>query len=351
MNSSWIRFVVSVAVSVLILWLLLRFIGSSSNPVSFKDLVRVLGDVSVSTFAWFLAVHLLGVVLRTLRFRLLIRASQSEIVPSFGPLCLVTLVRNMTVDMLPARLGELFYVGLLNRGLGVPPGPCFSSLALAIWFDLMVIVPLAMGLVLYPALDTGVHHHLFAVAVALILVCAAGFVILNWGLDAAAAWLARLPRGGSRLLESVRNFVDQFAHSVKQSLSRDVILKTFLLTVGVRVCKYSSIVLLFGGIARAGFPDLAGADPGKVVIGLLASEAGASLPIPTFMGFGTYEAGGLAAFAMLGLPVAAAGLALFTIHIVTQTVDYVLGGLAFAAFLITTGTAPSAVAGSPGRRP
>ena len=145
------------------------------------------------------------------------------------------------------------------------------------------------------------------------------------------------------MLKAVQNFVRQFAESVKRSLTGQTIVAVFLLTVGVRFCKYSSIAFLFTGIADVGFPELAGASPAAIVTGLLASEAGASLPIPTFMSFGTYEAGGLAAFAMLGLPTAAAGLALFTVHVVTQLVDYSLGGVAFVLFLLMTGLTMSAV--------
>lgn len=342
MKNQWLRLVISVFVSVLILWLLFKLISDETYPIGLEDITRVLGDVSFATFSSFFVIHILGVVLRTVRFQLLIKATQSEIVPTFLPLSLVTLVRNMTVDLLPARLGELFYVGLLNRGLSVRLDSCFSSLAISIWFDVMVIIPLALGLVLYPILDAGIQQRLLLMAVVLVFVCVVGILMLYPGLGIVAKWLSRLD-GESKLLRSLQTFVSQFSESVKLSLNRDTILKTFFLTVGVRICKYSSIILLFAGIADAGFPELAGADPGSILIGLLASEAGASLPIPTFMSFGTYEAGGLAAFAMLGLPIESAGLALFTVHLVTQAVDYTLGGVALVFFVLLTRIKPTAI--------
>ena len=335
MKNHWVRLVISIFVSVLILWLLFKLISNESNPLTLEDITRVLGDVSLVVFLSFFVIHMLGVVLRTIRFQLLIRATQSEVVPAFIPLSLVTLVRNMTVDLLPARVGELFYVGLLNRGLGVRLDSCFSSLAISIWFDVMVIIPLVFGLVLYPILETGVQQRLLLIAVVLVFVCAVGILILYPGLGIVARWLNRF-RSDSKLIRGLQSFVSQFSESVRLSLNRRTILKTFFLTVGVRICKYSSIILLFTSIADAGFPELAEADPGSILVGLLASEAGASLPIPTFMSFGTYEAGGLAAFAMLGLPIASAGLALFTIHLITQAVDYTLGGIAFAVFVMIT---------------
>lgn len=340
MKNPVVRILVSVLVSVLILWFLLRLIGDESNPIGFADLGRILVDIPAGMYMTFLCIHLVGVVIRTARFRILIGAAQSGPTPGFFPLTLITLVRNMTVDMLPSRIGELFYVGLLNRGLKVPMETCFSSLAISVWFDVMVIIPLVLGLVLYPLLEAGIQQQLLVLAAVLVVICTIGILILHPGLSLAARMLQRISPSRSGILGKLNAFVSGFASSVKGSLGWRTILQTFLLTVGVRFCKYSSIAILFYAIARAGFPELANADPGSVVIALLASEAGASLPVPTFMSFGTYEAGGLAAFAMLGISVSAAGLALFTIHLVTQTVDYTLGGLSFIAFVALTGVKP-----------
>lgn len=341
MRQGWLKLIASIGVSVLILWLLFRFISDEANPLTVEDLMRVLGGIPASTFLAFLAIHLVGMVFRTFRFQILIAATGSEVKPSFWPLWLITLVRSMTVDMLPARLGELFYVGLLNRGLGVRLEHCFSSLAISIWFDLMVIIPLILGLLLYPALEAGMQQRLLVISVMLIAICAIGIFILHPGMSIVARWIGRFPESNSRLIGWARRFVNEFADSIESSLTQGTIVKTFLLTVGVRFCKYSSISLLFVGIANSSFPSLTGADPVSILVALLASEAGASLPVPTFMSFGSYEAGGLAAFSMLGFPLADAGLALFSVHIATQSVDYTMGAVAFVLFLMITGMRPS----------
>jgi len=331
----------SVSVSVLILWFLFKLVRDESNPVGIADLADIFGKTSATMFLVFLAIHLAGVAVRTLRFRVLIEAAHSDQLPGFVPMTLVTLIRNMTVDMLPSRAGELFYVGLLNRGLGVRLDACFSSLAVSIWFDIMVIIPLVLALVLYPVFDASLQQKLLVLAGVLLVICATGIMILYPGLALIARWLNRFAGSDSAVLKKLSSFVSQFANSVKDSLGRRTVIKTFFLTVGVRLCKYTSIVILFTAIARAGFPELADADPGSIVIALLASEAGASLPLPTFMSFGAYEAGGLAAFSILGMPVSTAALALFAVHVVTQMVDYTLGGISFVAFLMITDMKPS----------
>ena len=51
----------------------------------------------------------LGLSLRTWRYHLLLKGAGPALVPAFGRLALVTAVRNMLVDSLPARTGSLSY--------------------------------------------------------------------------------------------------------------------------------------------------------------------------------------------------------------------------------------------------
>ena len=67
----------------------------------------------------YLALYLLALLLRARRYSLLLTMSGEEQVPSFKQMVLVTGIRNMVVDLLPARLGELGYVALLNKGLSL----------------------------------------------------------------------------------------------------------------------------------------------------------------------------------------------------------------------------------------
>ncbi|HBE92897.1 MAG TPA: hypothetical protein DDW55_10340, partial [Gammaproteobacteria bacterium] len=78
----------------------------------------------------YLGIQLVGTVFRALRYQLLIRAAGEPNVPHFGHMYLVTMIRNMVVDMLPARLGELLFIAMLNRGYNVRANACISSLSL-----------------------------------------------------------------------------------------------------------------------------------------------------------------------------------------------------------------------------
>ncbi|GAI78141.1 unnamed protein product, partial [marine sediment metagenome] len=105
MKKHGLRILISVSASVLILLFLFNLVSDESNPIEITDLTRIYAEVPATMFLAFLSIHLVGVMVRTMRFSVLIRAARSETVPGFVPLALVTLVRNMTVDMLPSRAG------------------------------------------------------------------------------------------------------------------------------------------------------------------------------------------------------------------------------------------------------
>ena len=69
-----------------------------------------------------------------------------------------------------------------------------------------------------------------------------------------------------------------------------------------------------------------------MLVALIAAEGAASLPVPTFMSFGSYEAGGLAALTALGFPAGDSLVAMMAMHLLSQAIDYSLGGLAFLVF-------------------
>lgn len=70
---------------------------------------------------------------------------------------------------------------------------------------------------------------------------------------------------------------------------------------------------------------------------MLSAEGAASLPVPTFMSFGTYEAGGTVALTLLGFSVEGSKIAMFALHIWSQFADYLLGGAGFILFVMLAG--------------
>lgn len=109
-----LKFGLSLAISAGILALLFRAAGSSAAEVA-----QAVAALGFGTWAAYAAAQVLQGWLRAVRYRLLLAGAGVAPLPGRGRMFGVTLARNMFVDMLPARAGELVYWALLNRGEGI----------------------------------------------------------------------------------------------------------------------------------------------------------------------------------------------------------------------------------------
>lgn len=297
---------------------------------------EVLAGVPAGAYFTFAVLHLAGTVFRTLRFGLLLRAGGELDSPRFLQILLVTGIRNMVVDLLPARLGELVYVGLLNRGYRTSLNTCVSSLATSVWLDIVVLVPVLAALVAIAGLRQEARPLVIAAAAFLALVSLAGYLILFSGMPRLHLALERtLARGDGRLLRRLGTLLASVSLALEHTRDWRVLGKGMLLSFGVRICKYSGLLVLFVAIARSAENSLRHAEPITVLLALVASEASSSLPIPAFMSFGTYEAGGTAAFSAFGFPAAEAAGVVFTMHLASQLLDYSIGLICLLLFFLT----------------
>ena len=87
-------------------------------------------------------------LLRALRYRSLLKADGISQVPGTWYMFLITLCRNMFVDMVPARIGEASYVLMLNRGYRVPVSACLSTLFISVVLDILALAAILIALVL-----------------------------------------------------------------------------------------------------------------------------------------------------------------------------------------------------------
>ncbi|MBQ6103319.1 MAG: flippase-like domain-containing protein, partial [Kiritimatiellae bacterium] len=180
------RLVVSAACSVLVLGMLLSLAGSLGADVSPSDVVAALRSAIPTLVAAYALCQLVQAFARAQRARILLRASlpAGTRVPGLFRMLLVTFVRGACADMLPARIGELSYVAMLNRGCAVPAADCLSSLSIGLLFDFLAL--LAVLAVAIPAAAQGLS--LVGSILMLAAVCAVGVALLFFALPVAAAW-------------------------------------------------------------------------------------------------------------------------------------------------------------------
>jgi len=284
----------------------------------------------------YLGLYLVALLVRARRYSLLLSMSGESQVPNFKQMVLVTGVRNMVVDLLPARLGELGYVALLNKGYNVKLEHCASSLAISVAFDflaLVVIVLMIMGKQLFGA---GIEGWVITAMISALVLAAIALIGLFTIGPMVVAWLAKRfsnapssPNWFVKLIE----LGEQFVKSLNQVRSAGRTLEVLGLSVFIRILKYVGLYLLFRAVAEPSFANLAELPVEQVVSALIGGEVGASLPLPTFMSFGAYEAGTALVFQLLGVAnQAAAFVTMLCVHIWSQLMEYIIGGVFLTLF-------------------
>jgi Tol biopolymer transport system component len=327
-RANLIRLALSAAISALVLGALLALGASSAREVNLARVMELVTGLSILAWLTYLVLQVVGAVIRAARFRLLVAVAEPPTLPGRWHFLLVTFARNMAVDLLPARSGELLYVALLNRGFRVPSEICLSSLATSTLLDVAVLVVVVVAGGAFLA-DTGPLQDfpLLVMGIAVVVITVIGWAVLFPGSRMVATLVRRMLTGrpdgaGARLA----GWLERLSRSIHATAARGVLVRAVALTVGVRVVKYSALMALLMAVLGQQ-PETAGAiAPELLLAALIAAELAASLPLPTLLSFGTYEAGGAMVLAALGMPLADAALTLFAVHIASQTIDYLLGG-------------------------
>ena len=336
---SFLRIILSIGISFAILALLMHLVFSGLPPENRPDIWQVLVHTSLSLVAAFLFIYVITLFVRAMRYRLLLIVSGEPNVPTLGQMTLVTGVRNMMVDMLPARLGELIYIGLLSRGYGVKLETSTTSLALSIAFDFVALVFIIAAIIFKQIFSTGLQGWALAAFIVAVALSVIAFGMLFVVVPLVVRYveqgkLARVFSGkwGSRLLQLLHDF----SNSIQMARKSGKLIQLVSLSVLIRVLKYLAFYLLFKAVVTHSFPVLAALPSEQIISALIGGEIGASLPIPAFMSFGTYEVGGTLVFSLLGVDEAKAAVSLLATHIWSQLFDYSLGLILLVVFIMIT---------------
>ena len=349
-NRYLLNILVSIGVSLLLLGLLLHSLTGSAELAIIPRLVSILTSTSLLCIGLYLLTGCTQSWLRAMRYRVILRSSLAdEEVPGHFHLFLVTLARNMFVDMLPARLGELSYIAMLNRGFKIGADACLSSLAISFVFDLIALALLLLGLMGYQLLYADLRPWLISTIIILLLVCTAILVFLfpflRWFSGRLSALHERVSLHNKWLnkrLQGLLQLIEDTTASLQKTRQAGITGKLLALSLGVRIMKYLGLYLLFLGVVLPSALDIE-REISSVLIALVSAEAGASMPVPAFMSFGTYEAGGVLALVALGASKTTSVLVMLALHIWSQLIDYSLGisGLILFIFVVSKRTAAS----------
>ena len=302
------------------------------TTISLAELLAIIRGVPLAGLALFVLFSLTMSAFRTWRYSLLLSLSGQQV--ATFPLYLITLVRNLFADLLPARLGTLIFIYLARTRLGVSWSSASAGFAYSFIFD---FISLGFIILLATLAASGVSQHpLLLIFAGLILAgISIGLLIL----------LPRLLQIGSSLLNRfsflspvTRNRIAEASTALRAELLRiqqsGMFSRILMLSLGVRGCKYLALyVLLLCLVLPAGY-TVSDFPLAKVFFGLTAAEMAASLPISGIAGFGAYEGAWSLVFQLLGYPAKLSALTSVSHHLLSQVYGYALGALAFLLLLL-----------------
>ncbi len=318
-----------------VLWGLFYASANAGHDVHPARLLELIKSSSITLFLLYLTTMILGLLFRAWRYRVLLISTGDPNIPSAKEMLMITAVRNMTVDLLPARLGELVFVALLKRQSNTKVSASLSTLLFAMMLDVLILAPFTIAIGLMVGFPTKQPYLLALIA----LFVGIGFLLgVKFVLPLFSGLFKQWSKSNNKLLASVFGFVASIDDAVQTTLKAGVFAKVIALTIVVRFLKYAGLLCLFYGLTQVNFPDLAQLEELKVLGALIASEMTASLPIPALMSFGTWELGGMTLLAYFGAVPTDALLTMLSLHIQTQALDYGVGIVALVALFVTIKT-------------
>lgn len=301
------------------------------STVSLSEIVDLIRGVSARYVFVFLTFSFAMSLCRTWRYSLVIESAGYR--TSTLALFLVTLVRNFFSDLLPARLGTLIYIYLVQNRMGLPFGVAATSFALSFIFDI-----LTLGFLIILAammISSELIPPLFAITGGVILAVVSGLVLLFLPalLNITGKICLIAPLIGKKNRQKLSAALAETKRDVEVTRGQGIFWKVFFLSLGVRCYKYLSLyALLLALVIPLGF-TVQSFPLAKVFLGLCSAELAASLPISGIAGFGAYEGAWTLVFQLFGYSERIAVLTSISHHLITQIYGYLLGVLALFVLL------------------
>jgi len=305
--------------------------GYLFKNIEVKDVVDIIKAASPLGIVLFVIFSFAQSFFRTWRYKVVLQVSGFQ--PSNIALYLVTFVRNLFSDMLPARLGTLSYIFMVNTRLGIPFASATSSFALAFLFDIIAITPLLIVAVFLLGSDLGGSPLVYGAA-------GAGLLIAVFALLFALPFLGRLTAGIIRklfkhkLFIALANRAEETAAELDKARHAGIYGRMLGLSLMVRICKYGSMYWLMYALLLPEGYGINELQVSKVFIGLFIPEVAASLPVSGIGGFGVYELAMSSTFEFWGFDANLAKIVSVSHHLFTQVYGLHLGVLALLILLL-----------------
>lgn len=302
------------------------------SEVSFAEFLEIIKKSNFSLILIYFLISFVSQIIRALRYRLILASVGQENLPSRFRFLIVTLIRSAFVDFLPARLGELSFLYVLNRyGIGLVRGA--TTFAVCMVLDIAVLLAIFMlfmfsSLVFKDQLTASLVSREALLAVVLVLLI----------ISAAIYKLERVLSFFKKLIPEkfckIHKLLTQIVHDTELLKEKRAFFSLLFLTFLLRLGKYSALYILLCAVISQWGVFVNQVSPLLTFVSFVAAEASASLPVSGLMGFGAYEAVWSFIFSLSNITIPSIPVMIFAIHIITQVVGYGLGAISFLAFIL-----------------
>ncbi len=311
---------ISFAVSLILIWLLL-------SQVETKDLVQTFSRIYFPALLAYMIIALIGTLLRAWRYKWLLHPHSI----GWGNILLVTLIRNCLVDLLPARIGSLSYIYLLNKRLYFTFEVATSTFVVSVIFDFITLSPFLVLSIF------AVGFYATALPLATLLLISLLFFIfvclLLWKITQILSLISKILRflfkafrieskkWAKISIKKIQLTSDQLLQIKKRKIFWPIALLSFL----IRLSKYGGLFfLLFSLLHPHGF-TIQNLSFWKTILGTTGGEITSVLPIKGIAGFGTWESAWAFTFKLMDFEPRLAIISGIGVHLITQLFEYSLG--------------------------
>lgn len=310
----------SALVSVVLLWLLF-------SRIETKDIIETFSRIYVPAIFIYIAVALAGAWLRAWRYKLLLLPQRI----TWGNILLVTFIRNSLIDLLPARIGSLSYIYVLNRRLNFPFEAATSTFVVSFVLDFLTLSPFLIVAIIAVGLGTTAVSTVTLLWVAVIFFLLV-FLFL-WQIGPISRLFFRLfqrfvvalnledRQGASLVREKFELTIDSFSLIQK----RKIYIPVFFLSLGIRMAKYVSVYALFFGLLRSHGYSFQELSFWTFILGISGAELTSALPIKGLAGFGTWESAWALTLRLMNFDPGLAIISGIGVHFLTNVFEYSLG--------------------------
>ncbi|MEW5901442.1 MAG: lysylphosphatidylglycerol synthase transmembrane domain-containing protein [Acidobacteriota bacterium] len=319
-KNKFVYLALSAAVSIALFWLLF-------SKIQTEEIIRTLSHIYIPALILYLAVALLAAWLRAWRYKWLLR----PLPIGWGNILLVTFIRNSLIDLLPARLGSLSFIYVLNRRLGFPFEAATSTFVTAFVLDFLTISPFLVTAILSVGLGANAISNAGLLAAALLFFL--GILAVFWKIVPVARFilgvyqwfLAALKVRGKKFSALSLDKFELTIRSLAAIRAEKKSLPIFALSLFIRLAKYVSVFALFCALLRSHGFALSDLNFWIFILGLSGAELTSALPVKGLAGFGTWESAWALTFRLMSFDTRLAILSGIGVHLITNLFEYSLG--------------------------